>query len=268
MAERGDRTLRQRFLDGMSQAAATVNVVTTDGPAGRYGVTVSAMSSVSANSDPPTMLVCVNRRSSAAAPIRANGVFRVDLVRDSPAHLSDIFAGRTRLAKEEKFPAAEWATETTGAPRIANPLVAFDCRLLIAQEIGTHYVFVGAVQSVFLGEPGECNSSMRTEAMEAQRYSRPSHQPKVHRVLYASGLSTRWARSSSLGVLEHLPRDSRLALQLVDGDQRAILDHLRRDTVDMALIYDWEVEPSIVKERLIGLRPYALFFCCRSPRKT
>ena len=60
-------------------------------------------------------------------------------------------------------------------------------------------------------------------------------------------------------MLEHLPRDSRLALQLVDGDQRAILDHLRRDTVDMALIYDWEVEPSIVKERLIGLRPYALF---------
>ena len=48
MAERGDQTLRQRFLDGMSQAAATVNVVTTDGPAGRYGVTVSAMSSVSA----------------------------------------------------------------------------------------------------------------------------------------------------------------------------------------------------------------------------
>ena len=100
------------------------------------------------------MLVCVNRRSSAAEPIRANGVFHVNVLRDSQAHLSDIFAGRTRLAKEEKFPAAEWATETTGAPRIADPLVAFDCRLLIAQEIGTHYVFVGAVQSVFLGEPG------------------------------------------------------------------------------------------------------------------
>ena len=41
--------LRQRFLAGMSQAACTVNVVTTDGPAGRFGLTISAMASVSAD---------------------------------------------------------------------------------------------------------------------------------------------------------------------------------------------------------------------------
>ena len=41
--------LRQDFLDGMSFVAATVNVVATDGPAGRVGTTVSAMSSVSAD---------------------------------------------------------------------------------------------------------------------------------------------------------------------------------------------------------------------------
>ncbi len=39
--------IREKFLDGMSRAAATVSVVTTDGPAGRAG-TVSAMTSVSA----------------------------------------------------------------------------------------------------------------------------------------------------------------------------------------------------------------------------
>ena len=43
--------LRQDFLQGMSFVAATVNVVTTDGPAGRSGVTVSAMSSVSADTE-------------------------------------------------------------------------------------------------------------------------------------------------------------------------------------------------------------------------
>ena len=41
--------IRTQFLDGMSRAAFCVNVVTTDGPAGRAGVTVSAMSSVSAD---------------------------------------------------------------------------------------------------------------------------------------------------------------------------------------------------------------------------
>lgn len=41
-----DTGLRDRFLAAMSSAACTVNVVTTAGLAGRFGVTVSAMSSV------------------------------------------------------------------------------------------------------------------------------------------------------------------------------------------------------------------------------
>ncbi|GEB48536.1 flavin reductase family protein [Streptomyces cacaoi] len=45
----------------MGNAATGVTVVTTDGPHGRYGQTVSAMCSVSA--DPPALLVCVTVRS-------------------------------------------------------------------------------------------------------------------------------------------------------------------------------------------------------------
>ena len=41
----------------MRQVAATVTVVTTDGPAGQAGATVSAFSSLSA--DPPSVLVCL-----------------------------------------------------------------------------------------------------------------------------------------------------------------------------------------------------------------
>jgi flavin reductase len=40
--------LREDCLASMSRAAATVSVVTPDGTGGRAGVTVSAMSSVSA----------------------------------------------------------------------------------------------------------------------------------------------------------------------------------------------------------------------------
>ncbi len=49
-----DADLRTRFLEGMSRVAAAVTVVTTDGQAGRFGVTVSSMTSVSADTfDPP-----------------------------------------------------------------------------------------------------------------------------------------------------------------------------------------------------------------------
>src|SRR5436190_4986272 len=52
---------RAEFVDAMSRAATGVTVVTSDGIAGRFGQTVSAMCSVSA--DPPTLLVCINRKS-------------------------------------------------------------------------------------------------------------------------------------------------------------------------------------------------------------
>src|SRR5258708_36128491 len=55
-----ERALRQQFLLGMSHAACTVNVVTSDGVAGRHGVTVSAMVSVSTDRPRPTLLVCIH----------------------------------------------------------------------------------------------------------------------------------------------------------------------------------------------------------------
>ena len=83
--------LRAQFLQGMSRAAATVNVVTTDGPAGRAGVTVSAMSSVSADGDGagggPTMLVCVHHMSPAAAKIIENGCFCANILADDQSDI-------------------------------------------------------------------------------------------------------------------------------------------------------------------------------------
>ena len=81
-------SLRQLFLDGMSRAAATVSVVATDGPAGRAGVTVSAMASVSADGESPTLLVCVHHLSPAAATIIGNGAFCVNVLRREQRALS------------------------------------------------------------------------------------------------------------------------------------------------------------------------------------
>src|SRR5580693_8430205 len=81
--------LRQQFLHGMSHAACTVNVVTTDGSAGRHGVTVSAMVSVSADTPQPTLLVCIHHLSPVAAAVLANGVFCVSVLREDQAHISD-----------------------------------------------------------------------------------------------------------------------------------------------------------------------------------
>ena len=48
---------RSDYLDAMSRAVTGVNVVTSDGPARRAGLTVSAMSSVSVDGPAPQLLV-------------------------------------------------------------------------------------------------------------------------------------------------------------------------------------------------------------------
>lgn len=143
-------SIEERFRAGMSHAAATVSVVTTDGAAGRFGVTVSAMASVSLEG--PVLLVCVHRMSPAAAAIEANGVFCVNLLRHEQSAIADTFAGRIRTEDGDKFSCAAWRTMATGAPRLVDPLVAFDCRLVRADGIGTHLVFFGEAEEIFLSD--------------------------------------------------------------------------------------------------------------------
>ncbi len=142
--------LRTSFVEAMSQAAATVSVVTTDGPAGRAGVTVSAMCSVSA--DPPTLLVCIDHRSPACAAVQGNGRFCVNLLGDRQSEISDTFAGRLPAPGADKFACANWRALATGAPALEGALVTLDCRLVAQLRQGSHSVFIGEIAEIALGE--------------------------------------------------------------------------------------------------------------------
>src|SRR5271163_924588 len=149
-----DPALRQQFLVGMSHAACTVNVVTTDGIAGRHGVTVSAMVSVSADTPQPTLLVCIHHLSPVADAVLKNGVFCVNVLRDDQAHISEHFAGRSSARGAAKFDCAQWTTQVTGAPRVVDSLVAFDCRVTASERVGSHFVVFGSVQDIFIAGGG------------------------------------------------------------------------------------------------------------------
>ena len=143
--------LRETFVHAMSRCAATVSVVTTDGPAGRAGLTVSAMTSVSADGDAPTMLVCVNRGASAAPPILANGCFAINVLEAGQQDVADLFAGRTGAA--DRFAGLAWEAMVTGAPVLPG-LAGFDCAVQSAELVGTHHVLIGAVRAVRVAEAG------------------------------------------------------------------------------------------------------------------
>jgi cob(II)yrinic acid a,c-diamide reductase len=137
------------FRDAMSRLASAVHIVTTDGHAGRRGVTATAVVGVS--DDPATVLVCLNASNDANELFEANGNFAVNVLTAREEELAKAFAGEGGLQSPERFALAEWTVGATGAPLLVGALVAVDCRVSEARRLATHHVLVGEAQAVLEG---------------------------------------------------------------------------------------------------------------------
>ena len=254
--------LKSDFLQGMSYVAATVNIVTTDGPAGRCGVTVSAMSSVSADTEKPTLLVCINDASSGAAPMIENGTFCVNILRDDQSFVSDTFAGRHGDKGEEKFGCAEWTTFQTGAPVLSDALVSFDCKLTNDVVVGSHHVFFGEVQEVRIAEAG-------LPLIYANRsYGTPFRLPDVALDRSSAQSDKATVRLSCLNsfapyflpaMMQYIQQaDAELVIEVIEGDQSEVLNALAVQDAELSLVYDRSLPDGLTVTRLAELRPYVL----------
>lgn len=141
--------LRSQYIDAMGRAVTGVTVVTTEGEMGRFGQTVSAMSSVSA--DPPMLLICINQKSPISQAINRHRVFGVNVLRADQRRFAEIFAGRPRRGLPYDFSEARWDREVTGSPLLAGAIARFDCSLAAAHPAGTHMIFVGNVLAAGTG---------------------------------------------------------------------------------------------------------------------
>ena len=128
------------FVAAMAAAAFGVCIVTTDGQAGRFGLTVSAVTSVSA--EPPLLLVCINRKNVIAAAITANQHFVVNMLSREQQALAQIFAGRPSQGEAYDFSAAKWQIEQ-GMPVLLEATANFVCNLESFVDAGTHRIFIG-----------------------------------------------------------------------------------------------------------------------------
>lgn len=133
------------FRNAMARVCAPVNVVTTDGPTGRGGFTATAMCSVS--DDPPTLLVCMNERSTQTSMFLANKRFCVNVLTQQHMHLATKFAGAIR-DMSERYDSARWTAMPSGMPALADAVVSFDCEMESVQKIATHNVLFGRVVDI------------------------------------------------------------------------------------------------------------------------
>ncbi|MEM6589609.1 MAG: flavin reductase family protein [Pseudomonadota bacterium] len=135
---------RAAFIDAMRQVASTVTVVTTDGPEGKAGATVSAFTSLSA--DPPSVLVCLKADTRIAQAVQGNGVFCVNVLAEDAVNLAKAFAGMFDDKLSSRFEGVDVA-ETEFGP-ILPRATAFTCSLTHRHVHGSHAICIGDVTGI------------------------------------------------------------------------------------------------------------------------
>lgn len=126
------------FRSAMRHVAATVYAVTTGHQGERYGIIATAVSSLSF--EPPSLLVCINRRASLHEPLADAEVFCVNVLGLGNRDVAESFARGG--PGEERFSTGQWE-ELHGVPVLANAQSSLICRTAHRHEFGTHTIFIG-----------------------------------------------------------------------------------------------------------------------------
>lgn len=137
------------YRNAMAEIAEAVQIVATDGPAGRRGLTVTAFTSVS--DKPATVLVCLNRVTAHNVVFVENGKFAVSTLAAQHRPLAEAFSGKGDLDADARFALGQWETVETGAPVLSDAMAAFDCRLVESVDMATHRVLFGRVTGIRIG---------------------------------------------------------------------------------------------------------------------
>ena len=135
----------------MRRFPAPVAVVATRLDGQRFGLTVGSL--VSLSLEPPLVGISIGKDSSSHEPIRLAGGWTVSLLSGAQRNVAQHFA-RSGIP-----PVALWSgvdvRDGERGPLLEDALGWLECRTISEHEAGDHTIFVGAVESVELGKPGE-----------------------------------------------------------------------------------------------------------------
>lgn len=138
------------FRDVLGRFASGITVVTTMSNGEPIGLTCQSFSSVSLN---PPLVLFVPARSSRAWPrIQRAGKFCVNFLADGQSELSNTMASRGA----DKFADVAWKpSPITGSPVFADTLGYVDCTIHTVHEAGDHFIVIGHVQELVVGDGEE-----------------------------------------------------------------------------------------------------------------
>lgn len=139
--------LRKDFRVAMRRLAATVCIVSTQDEFGRFGITATAVTSISL--DPPSLLISINQSSSIHGPLRKAETFCVNLLGDGQEEHCSTFSGNAN--GEARFSTGRWGA-ALGVPYLLDAQASVFCEVEKTVSYGTHTIFIGRVEHVIVAD--------------------------------------------------------------------------------------------------------------------
>ena len=136
----------RNFRDVLGQFCTGVTVVTSMSDGEPVGMTCQSFTSVSL--DPPLVMFCPAKTSRAFPLMRRAGYFCVNLLAADQVDISNGMA--TKGAN--KYDGVSYQPAVTGAPVLDGVLGYIDCSIEAVHEGGDHYLVVGRVRELAVGD--------------------------------------------------------------------------------------------------------------------
>ena len=133
---------RYRALAGAFPTGVTI-ISTRDADGAPRGLTTQAF--IGLSTEPPLVLVAIDRSSRTLAALRRSGSFVVNFLRAGSEDVATRFASKV----EDKFTGVSWrpSDAAPGAPILHESSVAYaECVVQQELEAGDHWVFVARVE--------------------------------------------------------------------------------------------------------------------------
>jgi len=135
--------LQNEFRVGMRKYIYSVSVISNAQSNGtRNAITVSSVTSISM--EPPSIITCINKKSSIHESLIPNSEFCINLLNEKQQDIAEICSDPNKI--NERFKNIEWVESKP--PIMKNALVNIICKVDKIIGYKTHSIVIGLVQRI------------------------------------------------------------------------------------------------------------------------
>jgi len=135
-----------QFRSAMGQLGGGVSIITVGCDDDRSGLTSNSVTSLS--TEPPSLLVCVNRQASSWPMFHRYRCFGVNVLAAEHRQIAETFSGKNGIKGNRRYAGSQWFELETGAPLLVGAIAAIDCAVEDIIDRYSHSIIIGRVKAI------------------------------------------------------------------------------------------------------------------------